>query len=177
MDAREYKMMSMEEFKENWPTPAESRTKMGSNTVPNAHMEYSNTGQLQTQDELQTDISFLQPSVVYPSPQPDKYRETYDSMFDTCEDKDISAPNPNIHIWSQTLEEDINVGKEIHPAILSQLKPCRTKDDHNCLYNAICLCLGIPESQQSVLRELTVTVREIGAKYAQIWTWMESHVL
>ena len=24
---------------------------------------------------------------------------------------------------------------------------------------------------------LTVTVRDIGAKYAQIWTWMESHVL
>ncbi len=71
------------------------------------------------------------------------------------EDITMAAGCTDMHVWSQTLVEEVHVRKEIHPAILTQLKPCKTQRNHNCLYNAICLCLGIPESQQSVLREKT----------------------
>ena len=148
----------MKAFKENWPTPAESMFKSDTTkTLPDSNMEYSNIQQLQRQHGLQRDISFLQPSVVYSSPQPDNSKRTLHSTLDTGGVKDIVAPNPNVHIQSETLEEELYVKEQMHPAILSQLKPCKTKDDHNCLYNAICLCLGIPESQQNVLRELTAS--------------------
>ncbi len=134
-------------FKEKWPTPAETITKHRSNNTVQNHpvqMDYTNNiYQLHSNVELSKDISFLQPSVVFPLC-------TTDTLFD---------PNPisNIHMWGETLEEEKDVGKQIHPAILSQLKPCKTEKDHNCLYNAICLCIGMPESQQYVLREKTAS--------------------
>ena len=158
MDAKEHKSKSMESFRENWPTPAESMSELTrNNPLSDFHMEYSKIEQLQLQAEQQMDISFLQPSVIYSSPEPENYLVTSHSILDIGRDRRTAALNPNIHIWSRTLDEEMDVAKNIHPAILSQLKPCKTKDDHNCLYNAICLCLGIPESQQNVLRELTVS--------------------
>ncbi len=153
--------MSTEEFKENWPTPAEAmcnqHTKTRMQTPP---MDYSNNIQQErSQAGVQMDISFLQPSVVYPSPQHDNYERLLHTPVD------ITAPNPDIHIWAGMLEEQTDVAKNMHPAILSQLKPCKTKDDHNCLYNAICLCLGIPESYQNFLRERTALCIQRHANY------------
>ncbi len=76
--------------------------------------------------------------------------------MDTSVNMEIPAPNSNIHIWGGTLVEAIGVGNQMHPAILSQLKPCKTEADHNCLYNAVCLCLGMSEFKQNVLRKETV---------------------
>ncbi len=147
--------MSQEAFKEDWPTPAEAITKRPTKkTAKNFAVDgYNNCQQLQNQAKQTMDITFLQPSVVYSSPQP---QDLSYATLDISETMDIPAPpSSNIHSMSSTLEEEMSVGKDIHPAIVSQLKPCKTKDDHNCLYNSICLCLGMPESQQMVLREKT----------------------
>ncbi len=127
----------MAALKQNWPTPAE--------TLANAN----------TDSRHSEEISFLQPSVVLPSPQPATCEGVLHTKLDAAENRDIPAPIPNIHIFAQTLEEEVNIGNEMHPAILSQLKPCKTEKDHDCLYNAICLCLGMQEAQQYVLREKT----------------------
>ncbi len=140
--------MSIEEFKQNWPTPAETMAKVHKiGPLSPSSEDKKKSQQLQSQAGSSThNISFLQPSVVYPSLQIEGGLHQL---------LDISVPNPNIHIWSGTLKESVEVGNNMHPAILSQLKPCITKGDDNCLYNAICLCLGLPESQQNVLRKKT----------------------
>ncbi len=142
--------MTKQTFKEDWPTPAEAFTnkyirKTGKNVPVERH---KNRQQLQNLTEPTMDIRFLQPSVVYPT-----------------QNQDLLYPTLDIHSWSSTLEEAIGVGRDMHPAIVSQLKPCKTKDDHNCLYNAICLCLGIPESQQMVVREKTALCLQENANH------------
>ncbi len=111
--------------------------------------------QIPNQDDHSMDITFLQPSIVYQSPQPTEHGIPLQQIWD--ENADIPAPLSDRHIWCESLQEDMDIRQHIHPSILSQLKPCKTKDDHNCLYNAICLCLGMPESQQNVLREKTAS--------------------
>ena len=54
-----------------------------------------------------------------------------------------------------TLEEDEDISKFIHPAFLTQFKACVTENDDNCLWNAVCLCLGYDERDQIDLREET----------------------
>ncbi len=49
-----------------------------------------------------------------------------------------------------------SLSKVIHPAFLSHWKPVKTSGDHNCLYNAICLCLGLSENMQENIRHRTV---------------------
>ncbi len=146
-------------FKENWPTPAETISKHCTNdTVKNCPLDYTNkTQQLHGHTELSKDISFLQPSVIFQTPELDTCQYMLHTTLDVAKNMNISDPYPNIHVWGKSLEEEVNVGKQMHPAILSQLKPCKTQKDHNCLYNAICLCLGMPESQQYMLREKTAS--------------------
>ena len=117
----------------NWPTPAKSMTGQDMNNLSaDCDVEYSNIRQLERQTELQMDISFLQPSVVYLSPQPDDYGSILHSTSDKGDNIDIAAQNPNIHIWGKTLEEEMDIGKQMHPTVLSQLKPCKTTgSDHN----------------------------------------------
>ncbi len=141
----------MESFKVNWPTPGEAMASQ--KAVQHPTMDYSNNHHhVQSQTGLQMNISFLQPSVVYSPSQCDNYVGIEHASLDNI---DFHAPTPNIHLWAGYLEEYNDVAQQLHPAILSQLKPCKTQDDHNCLYNAICLCLGIPESKQDILREQT----------------------
>ncbi len=142
----------MDAFRVKWPTPAESMTNLRHNKTS---QDCNNTQKQQSQIEGSMDISFLQPSVVYQSPKPDIHGRLFHSILDIGGDVDIPLPNPNMHIWSGTLDEVMTVGKDMHPAILSQLKPCKTKGNNNCLYNAVCLCLGMPESHQDILREKT----------------------
>ncbi len=140
-------------FRAEWPTPQEAMSKIKTN---NTQQECYKAEQFQNQGKAveETDISFLQPSVVSPIYNSDKYGET---LHSTSTDYNVKLPdpNPNIHIWSQTLKEDTDVAQQLHPSLLSQLKPCTTERDHNCLYNAVCLCLGLPESYQYVVREKT----------------------
>ena len=51
--------------------------------------------------------------------------------------------------------EDTIVKSLLHPAIDSQFKAIATAPDHNCLWNAICLCLGLPEYRQIEFRNVT----------------------
>ncbi len=142
-------------FTAEWPTPQEAINQLKRN---NTQQECSGTleNQNQTPALKGTGISFLQPSVVSPLYDGDKFGGSLQTTSkDDYDNYELPHTNPNIHIWSQTLKEDTDVAKELHPSILSQLKPCITERDHNCLYNAVCLCLGLPESHQYILRERT----------------------
>ncbi len=57
----------------------------------------------------------------------------------------------------QTSHEDPDVKVLLHPAIDNQFKAIYTARDHNCLWNSICLCLGLPEEEQMQFRNLTVS--------------------
>ena len=141
----------MEAFRATWPTPAEAMAKQHTqNGVQRSSMEYSNTSQqFQRQTKVSNNNPFLQPSV-----NPSNFEKVlHTTLIDR--NMDVSVADTNIHNWSKTLTEEMAVSQHMHPAILSQLKPCQTEDDHNCLYNAICLCLGMPQLHQNDLRERT----------------------
>ena len=70
----------------------------------------------------------------------------------------LVAKSPEIWRFSLQLEEDEEISKLIHPAFLTQYKACLTEDDDNCLWNAICLCLGYDERDQIYLREKTAKI-------------------
>ena len=89
-------------------------------------------------------ISFLQPSVVTPLIQIDRYEELVPM--------NTASLNPHIHIWGEELDEELTVSQQIHPTLLTQLKPCKTWRDGNCLFNAVCLCLGMPQTEQFIFR-------------------------
>ncbi len=141
-------------FTAEWPTPQEAMTQLKTN---NTQQESSKAQECQNQSPALevTDISFLQPSVVSPQYNSGNFGGASQSTSKDYCDMELPEPNPNIHIWSQTLKEDTDVAQELHPSVLSQLKPCETERDHNCLYNAVCLCLGLSESYQNVVREKT----------------------
>ncbi len=144
-------------YKAEWPTPQEAMAKRETNNAKQLSTECSQAQPFQheSQPSETTGISFLQPSVVSPSYDTNEFGELpHPSSYDDSSVK-IHDLNPNIHKWSQTLEEDTDVAEQLHPAIASQLKACKTADDHNCLYNAVCLCLGLHESKQYLLREKT----------------------
>ncbi len=144
MEDKEHAKPVSAKYNIEWPTPAEAAARTYSkNTskVIDSPMDCSTRERLPGFCEQSSDISFLQPSVVYPLPHTDE-GEQKSELASKGTDVEIPSPNPQIHIWSETLDEYMDAAKEIHPALLSQLKPCVTKDDDNCLYNATCLCLG-----------------------------------
>ncbi len=145
MDGK-HKKMSTSVYRKNWPTPVEAMVQQQTNVTPPMVQQQTNvtppqkSGQCSYSPTLQsapsglTGISFLQPSVVTPLIQTDNYEE------------------PHIHIWGKALDEELTVSKQIHPTLLTQLKPCKTWRDGNCLFNAVCLCLGIPQTEQFIFR-------------------------
>ncbi len=71
----------------------------------------------------------------------------------------------------RTSFEDPDVKNLLHPAIHCQFKAVRTEPDNNCLYNAICLCLGLPQTKQMEFRNLTVaTILENRSHFQTILT-------
>ena len=65
------------------------------------------------------------------------------------------STHKDIWMFGLHLEEDEEISKLIHPAFLTQFKACLTENDDNCLWNAVCLCLGFDEREQIDLREKT----------------------
>ena len=134
-------------IQEDWPTPAEAMVMQSKKcSKKQTSKDHTHMDELENTSEQSLGISFLQPSVLSASLQPGKVQE---------QNIGIPAPDPNIHVWSGTLSEEFDVSKQIHPSLLSQLKPCKTHRDGNCLYKAVCLCLGIAQSEQQVLRDKT----------------------
>ncbi len=147
MDGKHEKM-SIGGYKTNWPTPAEAMVQQKPNeTKPKNSAQCTQNSKLQSAVSRSTEISFLQPSVVDPSVRTVQYAELVPM--------DIASPKPQLYIWSGTLNEEFTVSRQIHPTLLTQLKPCKTWRDGNCLFNAVCLCLGIPQTEQYKFRRLT----------------------
>ncbi len=57
----------------------------------------------------------------------------------------------------QASTEDPDVKNLLHPAISNQYKAVHTAGNHNCLWNSVCLSLGLPEGEHMNLRHLTVS--------------------
>ena len=143
MENKEQELKCTGKFQENWPTPAEAMALQNRKGVTKqSSKECIPIQRLEKTSEQSSGISFLQPSVVSTSLQPGLV-------------EGLPGPNPNIHMWSETLTEEFDVSKQIHPSLVSQLKPCKTHRDGNCLYKAVCLCLGIAQSEQQLLRDKT----------------------
>ena len=53
--------------------------------------------------------------------------------------------------------EDRDVKKLLHPAMDTHFQAIQTAPDHNCLWNSICLCLGLPEDRQMEFRHITLS--------------------
>ncbi len=71
----------------------------------------------------------------------------------------------------KTHHEDMAVKNLLHPAIDREFTALQTAPDHNCMWNAICLCLGLPEGNQSEFRSLTVaTILEHQSHFEQLLT-------
>ncbi len=156
MDNKEHTAdLSPETFNKDWPTPAEAMSQLKSNNKDKSSTQYSFIQQLESQSGKEAHISFLQPSVVTPLEETRDVSESQQLTPNQMESVNIPDPNPDIHVLSETLEEAMYLRMEIHPSLLTQLKPCTTKDDDNCLYNAICLCLGMKQYQQGILRDKT----------------------
>ncbi len=68
---------------------------------------------------------------------------------------DQITTNPS-HV-KQTHIEAVAVKNLLHPAVDSQFKAIETTGDNNCLWNAICLCLGLPEYKQIEFRNKTLS--------------------
>ncbi len=142
MDGKHEKM-STSVYRNNWPTPAEAMAQQQTNvTQPQNSRQCSYNPTLQSDASGSIGISFLQPSVVTPLIQPNQY--------ETIVPVNIASLNP--HIWGGALDEELTVSKQIHPTLLTQLKPCKTWRDGNCLFNAVCLCLGMPQTEQFIFR-------------------------
>ncbi len=134
-------------FQETWPTPAEAMALQSKkSSTKQSSKECTLIQRLEKTSEQSSEISFLQPSVINNPPQTQKVEE---------EKIDIPVPNPNIHVWSEKLTEESDVSKQIHPSLLSQFKPSKTHRDGNCLYEAVCLCVGMAPSGQQVLQDKT----------------------
>ncbi len=128
--------MSSGDYRKNWPTPAEVMVQQQTNvTQAQNSRQCSYRPTLQSAAAGSLGISFLQPSVVTPWIQTDKHEDLVPM--------NIAPLNPNIHGWWDALHEELTVSRQIHPTLLTQLKPCKTWGDGNCLFNAVCLCLGI----------------------------------
>ncbi len=146
MDGKHEKM-STSVYRKKWPTPAEANDQPQTNVKqpqPENSRQCSYRPTLQSAASESIDISFLQPSVVTPLVQTDKYEELVSL--------NIASMNQHIHIWGGALDEELTVSKQIHPTLLTQLKPCKTLGDGNCLFNAVCLCLGMPQTEQFTFR-------------------------
>ncbi len=71
----------------------------------------------------------------------------------------------------KTHHEDMAVKYLLHPAIDREFIALQTAPDHNCMWNAICLCLGLPEDNQSEFRRLTVAaILENQSHFEQLLT-------
>ncbi len=137
--------MSTNVYRKNWPTPAEAMVQQQTNvTQPQNSGQCSYSPNLQSAASESMGISFLQPSVVTPLIQTDSYEELVPM--------NNASLNQHIHIWGESLHEELTVSKQIHPTLLTQLKPCKTWRDGNCLFNAVCLCLGMPQTEQFIFR-------------------------
>ncbi len=64
----------------------------------------------------------------------------------------VSTNPSQVH---HTNVEAVAVKNLLHPALDSQFKAIETMGDNNCLWNAICLCLGLPEYNQVEFRNIT----------------------
>ncbi len=135
MDVKHEKM-STSDYKKNWPAAAEAMVQQQVNvTQPQNSIQGSYRPTMQSGAYE----SFIQTPLI----QPDKYEELYASL------------KPRIHIWGKGLDEELSVSKQIHPTLLTQLKPCKTLEDGNCLFHAVCLCLGMPQTKQDIFRRRT----------------------
>ncbi len=67
--------------------------------------------------------------------------------------------------------EEMTVQHMLHPAIAQNFIPLHTAPDHNCMWNAICLCLGLSENKQMDFRNLTVaTILKYQSHFERILT-------
>ncbi len=78
------------------------------------------------------------------------------SSLQTLQDPNVCGESNLEHVL-QTSVEDQDVKDLLHPAMDNQFKAVYTARDHNCLWNSICLCLGLPEDKQMDFRQLTVS--------------------
>ncbi len=86
----------------------------------------------------------------------------------TSDQKSDSGMSPNTS-GALHKAEDNRVKSLLHPALYNEFKPVSTAPDNNCLWNAICLCLGLPEERQIEFRGLTLrTLLENEAHFRKI---------